>query len=90
MKLFLVQWLGGPTEYSDIYGHPRHRRSTSRSSSTNSRPVAGCGMRGAMLDSGVPADLTKTIFEALAPLAQHMINANENVPRDPILETFMN
>ena len=32
----------------------------------------------------------RKVFEALSPLAKHMVNAHENVPRDPILETFMN
>lgn len=25
LKLFLTQWLGGPLDYSDLYGHPRMR-----------------------------------------------------------------
>ncbi len=91
LKLFMVQWLGGPPEYSNIYGHPRLRRRhfpfiiDERATGRWLRH-----MRGAMLDNGVPEATTKTIFEALAPLSKHMVNANDNVPREPLLETWMN
>lgn len=91
LKLFLVQWLGGPEEYSAIYGHPRLRRRHFPfviDELATGRWLRH--MRGSMIDSGVPQDVAKTVFDALAPLAKHMVNANENVPRDPILETFMN
>lgn len=91
LRLFMVQWLGGPPEYSEKYGHPRLRRRHFPfviDELATGRWLRH--MRGAMLDSGVDPAIAKRLFDALAPLAQHMINANDNVPRDPILETFMN
>lgn len=91
LKLFMVQWLGGEPEYSNIYGHPRLRRRhfpfviDERATGRWLRH-----MRGAMVDGGVDEAVVRKVFEALAPLSKHMVNANENVPRDPILETFMN
>lgn len=91
LKLFMVQWLGGPTEYSDRYGHPRLRRRHFPfviDEKATGRWLRN--MREAMQETNVPEPLIREIFDALAPLAKHMVNANEDVPREPILETWMN
>jgi hypothetical protein len=37
-----------------------------------------------MQDAGVLDADMRVIFERLAPLAHHMVNADENVPREPL------
>ncbi len=41
-------------------------------------------MRQAMVDEGVPDEVQRVIFEAFGPLARHMANAGEDVPREPL------
>ena len=84
-KLFLEQWLGGEPLYSQEYGHPRLRRRhfpfviTERS--------AGRWMRHmiqAFRDCGVGEDEVAEVVAVFGPMAKHMVNANDDVPRDPI------
>ena len=85
LTLFLEQWLGGPASYSDLYGHPRLRRR--HFPFTIDELAAGRWlrhMREAMVENGVPAKAVEVIFESLGPLAKHMVNANEDVPRAPL------
>jgi hemoglobin len=85
LTLFLEQWLGGEPVYSERYGHPRLRRRhfpyviDERHAGRWLRH-----MREAMQAAGVPADAQRVIFERLAPLAHHMVNAEDAVPREPI------
>lgn len=85
LKLFLAQWLGGPGTYSEKYGHPRLR--------IRHFPFVidekGVGrwlrnMREAWREEGVPEEVQAVVFERLAPLAKHMANAGEDVPRTPL------
>lgn len=78
LKLFLEEWLGGEPKYSSQFGHPRLRM---RHFPFKVTPQ-GTGrwlrhMRLAMQDCGVDEALARKIFEAMAPLARHMINAEE-------------
>jgi hemoglobin len=85
LKLFFVQWLGGPTGYSDRYGHPRLRRR--HFPFVIEEKHAGRWlhhMRHAFHENNVPAEAEAVIFERLAPLARHMVNAHEDVPREPL------
>ena len=87
LTLFLEQWLGGMPLYSERYGHPRLRRR--HFPYVIDQKHAGRWlqhMRAAMQAAGVPHDAQRTIFERLAPLAHHMVNANEEVPREPLGE----
>jgi hemoglobin len=84
LKLFFEQWLGGPETYSELYGHPRLRRR--HFPFVIDEHAAGRWlrhMREAMTEEGVPAETQRVIFEALAPLAHHMVNAGQDVPRTP-------
>lgn len=90
LKLFFGQWLGGPPAYSERFGHPRLRRR--HFPFVIDEKHAGRWlrhMRGAMEAEGVPADDLKVIFERLGPLAHHMVNAHEEVPREPLEDAFL-
>lgn len=85
VKLFFEQWMGGGPVYSTLYGHPRLRR--------RHFPFViddlAVGrwlryMRQAMADEGVSAEVQAVIFEAFGPLARHMHNAGEDIPREPL------
>lgn len=85
LKLFLEQWLGGEPVYSRLYGHPRLRRR--HFPFVIDELAAGRWlryMREAMTEAGVPVEAQGPIFERLGPLAHHMVNANEDVPREPL------
>ena len=85
LKLFLTQWMGGPDVYSQLYGHPRLRRR--HFPFVIDEHLAGRwlrNMREAMTAQDIDRDAADTVFERLAPLAKHMVNANEQVPREPL------
>lgn len=86
LKLFLGQWLGGPQTYSQLHGHPRLRRR--HFPFVIDERAAGRWlrhMREAMTEEGVSPDVQRVIFEALGPLAHHMVNAGQDVPRTPFV-----
>lgn len=87
LKLFFEQWLGGPPVYTNLYGHPRLRRR--HFPFVIEEKHAGRWlrhMREAMAEAGMTQDELKVIFESLGPLAQHMVNAGQDVPREPLGE----
>ena len=84
-KLFLEQWLGGELRYSERYGHPRLRR--------RHFPFVIDGqavgrwlkhMGDALRAAGVEESEFAEIMAGLGPLAKHMANADEDVPREPL------
>lgn len=85
LGLFLAQWLGGPPAYTQLYGHPRLRRR--HFPFVIDDRAAGRWlkhMREAMAARGIAADDIDAVFSRLAPLAHHMVNAGEDVPREPL------
>lgn len=75
LKLFMEQWLGGEPRYSNLHGHPRLRARHFPFTITS----LGAGrwlrhMRAAMQEEGVAEEDERAIFQALAPLARHMVN----------------
>jgi len=88
LALFLEQWLGGPPAYSEIHGHPRLRM-------RHFPFVIGdrhAGkwlryMRMAMQENNVPAEDVDLIFSRLGPLARHMVNEGQDVPRARLEQT---
>ncbi len=85
LALFFEQWLGGEARYSERYGHPRLRRRHfpfviaehhARSWLTH--------MRAALEARGLDAADFDAIWGRLEPLAHHMVNAHEDVPREPL------
>ncbi len=85
LKLFLVQWLGGPQTYSERYGHPRLR--IRHFPFVIDELAAGRWlrhMRAAWQEEGVPDEVVAIVFERFGPLAHHMVNAGQDVPREPL------
>lgn len=89
-KLFFEQWLGGEPLYVQQFGHPRLRR--------RHFPFVidqrGVGlwlkhMTGALRHCGVPEQELQEILSGLGPLARHMMNAGEDVPREPLRDEFL-
>ena len=84
-KLFLEQWLGGEPRYSEQYGHPRLRRR--HFPFVISERAAGRWMRHmiqAFRDCEVGEPEIAEIVAVFGPMAKHMVNSDEDVPRDPI------
>ena len=87
LKLFFEQWLGGPPLYSEKYGHPRLR--LRHFPFVIDEKHAGLWlkhMREAMQARGLPDEAVRAVFERLAPLAKHMVNAHDDVPRGPLAD----
>ena len=85
LTLFLEQWLGGEPRYSELYGHPRLRMR--HFPFVIDQRAAGLWlryMRQSMQEAGVAKADIDVVFERLAPLAHHMVNAGQDVPREPI------
>lgn len=84
-KLFLEQWLGGQPLYSMSVGQPMLRR-------RHFPFVIGPEharlwldhMRAAMKAAGVEDAVIAEIMQRLGPLAVHMINETDDVPREPL------
>lgn len=85
LKLFLQQWLGGPQTYSQRYGHPRLRMR--HFPFVIDDLAAGRWlryMREAWQEEGVSNEIVGIVFERFGPLAHHMVNADQDVPREPL------
>lgn len=85
LELFLVQWLGGPQTYSERYGHPRLR--IRHFPFVIDDLAAGKWlryMRQSWLEEGVSEEVVGIVFERFGPLAHHMVNAGQDVPREPL------
>jgi hemoglobin len=77
--LFLTQFLGGPTLYSDRYGHPMLRARHMRFPVTPKRAEAWLAcMSEAMDRTGLEGDVRRHIFERLRLTAYHMVNQWES------------
>lgn len=88
--LFLEQWLGGEPRYSERYGHPRLR--ARHFPFVIDERAAGLWLRHmgeALRAAGVPEREMQEVFADLGPLAKHMVNADQDVPREPLKETFL-
>ena len=85
LKLFLAMWLGGPQTYTERFGHPRLRMR--HFPFVIDELAAGRWlrhMREAWAEEGVSPDIVAVVFERFGPLAHHMVNAGQDVPREPI------
>lgn len=88
--LFLEQWLGGEPRYSEQHGHPRLRMR--HFPFVIDERAAGLWLRymgEAFRAAGVPEREMQEVFAGLGPLAKHMVNADQDVPRAPLKETFL-
>ncbi|MGE3855332.1 MAG: globin [Dehalococcoidia bacterium] len=84
-ELFLEQWLGGEPRYSELYGHPRLRMR--HFPFLIDERAAGRWLRHmgtAFREAGVGEQEMQEVFADLGPLARHMVNAHQDVPRTPL------
>ena len=87
LALFFEQWLGGEPVYSERYGHPRlRRRHFPFVIAEHHAQLWLTHMRAALDAQGLGQDDFDTIWGRLEPLARHMVNAHEDVPREPLPE----
>lgn len=80
---FLEQWLGGEARYSAKYGHPRLRMR--HFPFVIDQRGAGRWLRHmaeALRAGGVGEPEIAEILNGLGPLARHMVNADDDVPRN--------
>lgn len=87
---FLEQWLGGEPMYSAKYGHPRLRMR--HFPFVIDQRAAGRWLRHmgeALRAAGVGEPEIAEILNGLGPLARHMINADQDVPRQPLGDVFL-
>lgn len=83
--LFMEQWLGGEPRYSELYGHPRLRMR--HFPFVIDERMAGRWLRHmgeAFRAVGVGEQEMAEVFADLGPLARHMVNAHQDVPRAPL------
>ncbi|WP_127587359.1 globin domain-containing protein [Paenibacillus koleovorans] len=74
---FLTQFFGGPTLYSDQYGHPMMRARHMPFPITIERADAWLGcMAVALMAIGLDEDLQRVVLERLKGPAYHFVNTN--------------
>ncbi|RAP78586.1 globin [Paenibacillus montanisoli] len=73
--MFLTQFFGGPSLYSDEYGHPMMRARHMPFPITRERAEAWLGcMREALAESNLPQELQQLMIERLSGPAYHFVN----------------
>ncbi len=90
LRLFFIQWLGGPPEYSRRFGHPRLRRRHFPFVIDEAAAERWLQlMDEAMREQGVDDELRELLMGKLRPLAHHMVNAGQDVPREPLASAWL-
>jgi len=75
LRMFLVQYWGGPRTYSEQRGHPRLRmRHAPFAVTEQARDAWLTHMRDAVDDLALPADQERTLWEYLSYAAQSLVN----------------
>ncbi|WP_090977813.1 globin [Paenibacillus sp. CF384] len=73
--MFLTQFFGGPSLYSDEYGHPMMRARHLPFPITPERAEAWLGcMREALAETDLPAELQEAMLDRLSGPAHHFVN----------------
>lgn len=77
-KMFLTQFLGGPTLYSDVYGPPamRARHMPFEITPTRAKAWLAC-MKEAMDEIGLEGPIREQFYGRLIDVAQIMVNTPE-------------
>ncbi|MDQ8735992.1 globin [Paenibacillus sp. LHD-38] len=76
--LFLTQFFGGPSLYSDAYGHPMMRARHLPFPITPERAMAWLDcMRRALQEVGIDEELQHIVIERLSGPAHHFVNTSE-------------
>jgi hemoglobin len=79
-RMFLTQFLGGPSLYSDVYGHPMMRARHMPFEITPERAEAWLDcMRLALIETGVDKVLQEVVLERLQAPAHHFINSEDKL-----------
>ena len=89
-RLFLEQYFGGPPSYSAKFGHPRLRRR--HFPFVIGQRHAGRWLRHmteALREAGVAPEYVAQIMANLGPLAHHMVNEGEDIPREPLGDVYL-
>jgi hemoglobin len=89
-RLFLEQWLGGAAVYSERFGEPRLR--LRHFPFVIDEHAAGRWLHhmcAALRESGDGEQEAAEILAGLGPLAKHMVNADDDVPREPLKDPFL-
>lgn len=74
-KLFLTQFFGGPSLYSDLYGHPMMRARHMPFPITPERADAWLScMRRALEEAGLAPEWQRVVLERLKGPAYHFVN----------------
>jgi hemoglobin len=77
--MFLSQFFGGPSLYSDRYGHPMMRARHLPFPITPQRAEAWLDcMRLALADTDLPEALQEIVLERLSGPAHHFVNTNDD------------
>ena len=73
--LFLSQFLGGPSLYSEAYGHPRMRARHMPHAITENGAIAWLQCMGNAINKlAIHDDLKKELFASFTKVAFHMVN----------------
>ncbi|WP_206109242.1 globin [Paenibacillus sp. HB172176] len=76
--LFLTQFFGGPSLYSDQYGHPMMRARHLPFPITPERAAAWLGcMKEALQKAGIKEELQAVLIDRLSGPAHHFVNSTE-------------
>src|SRR3984957_13323572 len=83
LRLFLIQYWGGPPTYNDLRGHPRLRMRHVRSPRREpARALWLKHMRTALDELSLPADLDAQLWDYLVMAAHSLVNSvPENTPQ---------
>ncbi|BBI35142.1 globin domain-containing protein [Cohnella abietis] len=77
--LFLTQFLGGPSLYSDEYGHPMMRARHLPFEITPERAEAWLScMAAALAETEIPVPFQKLVIERLSGPANHFVNSDRS------------
>lgn len=80
-KLFMTQFLGGPSLYTEEFGHPMLRARHLPFPITNEHAKAWLTcMQQALEDVGVDPTVSDYMMERLTLTAYHMVNQSTNTP----------
>ena len=81
LRMFLEQYWGGPTTYSDQRGHPRLRmRHAPYAVTAEAKDAWVHHMRGAVASLELPDDVAAPLWEYLERAAHFMINTGDPGP----------
>lgn len=81
LRLFLIQFFGGPSAYSEERGHPRLRmRHAPFRIDQAARDVWVRHMLAALAESAIPEPARSTLQDYFERTATHMINTNTMMP----------